>query len=376
MSTTPVRGMRIVELDSLRAIVALIVVFHHVFKLFRNEFEASLPAWIFSMADFVQAQNHRAVMAFFVLSGFTIALATKTRPPINSMMLRDYLYRRVTRIVPLYYFSLAWTAAFGLAYGAGHPDFSVRTLLGNVLFLQTSVSGKGNWFAPYGMNGPYWSLSYEIFYYLVLPVVLWLLSRIRFGGERCPTMLVSFGIVAMFCGLAANLLVPSPFGAFTTLWIIWLLGYVAFGLRPGVKAFFLVSFPAAVTIATEAAFAARGLSSDTLSSVRDGSLIGWLFGVAAIWRGWLNIPLVLPLRRGLNTMFERIGRGSYALYLLHYPILLAFIALVEIGNLSALGWITAGGFFACFIVFFCPWIEGVSLVIFRRRRSTAAHPSA
>ena len=72
-SEKPRSDHRIVILDSLRGAVALIVVAHHIWTIFNAEINEWLSAPIVSVYDLVQAQNHRAVMAFFILSGFTIA---------------------------------------------------------------------------------------------------------------------------------------------------------------------------------------------------------------------------------------------------------------------------------------------------------------
>jgi peptidoglycan/LPS O-acetylase OafA/YrhL len=208
---------RIATLDSLRGVAALIVVVHHIWWIFFSPVHVGLNDVALSAWDAVQAQNHRAVLGFFVLSGFSIALTTKTSPPVDASSISDYLHRRLCRIVPLFYFSILLTAALGRIYGYASQDFGWPVLLGNLLFLQTSSSDAGNWFPPFGRNGPYWSLSYEMFYYLVLPVALMLIGRARDTRLAPRFCMILIGLASMFVGLMVGFIVPNPFSSFAAL---------------------------------------------------------------------------------------------------------------------------------------------------------------
>lgn len=346
---------RIAELDALRGLAAGIVVVHHVFKIFQAQVQAALPAWAYDVVDLVQAQNKRAVLVFFVLSGFAIAQATRGRPPVGGAALAHYASRRARRILPLYWLSLGWTAALGLAAGLSDPSFSLATLAGNLAFLQTSAIAKGAWFAPFGLNGPYWSLSYEAFFYLLLPFAL---LAVRTGplAARPHTALIGFGILAVFAGFAANNLVPSPFSEFFAVWVVWLLGYVAAGLAPGAGSVALVAAPMLALFAANGALALAGTSSDMLAVVREGTVIGFLFALVALWPGWTGAAPVRLARRVFVALFERLGEGSYALYLLHYPLLLALHAALPLPAGGPLWWLSGVGLLL-FALLFCPWLE-------------------
>lgn len=316
------RPPRILDLDALRGLAAAVVVVHHVYKHFMAELAAITAAPLFAMIELIQAQSHRAVLLFFVLSGFAIGLATAHRPPITRPDTRHYLKRRLGRIVPLFYLSLLWTAGFALFYGQGDPSLSVQTLLGNAVFLQTSVSAKGNWIAPFGLNGPYWSLSYEMFFYLLLPLVLGAVHRLGWGGACQPLALIVIGLVAGFASFGLAQVAPSPFSSFLTLWIVWLLGYVAVGLAPTGRNLGFVVAPAVVILSANMILEAMGQRAALLLSMQEGAIIGSLFATVALFPGWLSHSVCLWVRRGFVWLFLRIGEGSYALYLLHYPVIL------------------------------------------------------
>jgi peptidoglycan/LPS O-acetylase OafA/YrhL len=348
---------RIPELDALRGFVALVVVAHHVFVIFNGACVAYLPAAAYRLLDFVQAQNKLAVLTFFVLSGYAIGLATRSNPPVTRAATGAYAFRRVARIVPLYAFSLAWTAALGLIYGYNGPAFTLRTLLGNAVFLQTSIEAKGYWFEPFGRNGPYWSLSYEVFFYLILPVIL-LVARPRpvlgFGHRG---QMLALGMAGLGISLVANQIAPSPFSNFLGLWIVWLVGYVSVDLERSRRAVALVVMPVVLTGLGHIVLRELGGTSATLTDALSGTVIALLFALAAIWGRWDQFAILRAARRGFVVLFGRIGKGSYALYLLHYPLLLAARTVLGQANSMFLALIALFVLLPIFILLFCPWLE-------------------
>jgi len=167
---------RIAILDSLRGLAALIVVFHHVFVYNIAALEQALEQvpWLLSALNFVSNLNHLAVLFFFVLSGFAIALATQKLDLTQNQDTNVYLYRRFRRILPLYWIAIGFTCLIGMLNGNywSNDSYSVVNLIGNLLFLQTSDKIGAYWFSPYGLNGPLWSLSYELFFYLFFPIYI------------------------------------------------------------------------------------------------------------------------------------------------------------------------------------------------------------
>jgi peptidoglycan/LPS O-acetylase OafA/YrhL len=170
----PGRRDRLVYVDALRGLAALTVLFHHTTTLFPSVYArlAADPAG-YRAAMFISDRNYEAVLLFFVLSGFTIRLSVGCAGFITAADINVYLYRRFKRILPLFVVALALTALLGaLGRHLDEPAFSLRTLVGNLLFLQTPAPLRGVWFVPYGENGPLWSLSFEMFYYLFFPVMV------------------------------------------------------------------------------------------------------------------------------------------------------------------------------------------------------------
>jgi peptidoglycan/LPS O-acetylase OafA/YrhL len=328
--TTPEAGRvqgRILLLDSLRGLAALVVMFHHVRTLFAPldaELAASSPA-LHAAARWVSARNVEAVLLFFVLSGFSIRLSVEQRPLTEPTGVLDYVARRAHRILPLYLLAL-FVAGAVAATVAPVPAQALSgvTLIGNLLFLQTAVGVPGAWFLPYAGNGPLWSLSFEVFFYAAYPL---LVCSVAAPARRALCVL---GASAL--GYAACLVWPSPPAMFCAAGLIWYLGVELAELYLRGRAAFSLR-----------AFVALFAASIALRLGAGGALFhGAVVGCALFLAGAIGLRLAprltglhARLRRALLEPLARVGAISYGLYLLHVPVLRAFAAVLGASAASA-----------------------------------------
>ena len=311
---------RIPTLDSLRGLAALLVVFHHAFSHFPNCFPQP-PGHTGNLLQIISELNVAAVLFFFFLSGYSIALSLKGNSPTQPTTANQYFYRRFRRIIPLYLLTLLITMAGGLITQHWNqlPDYSIKQLIGNLAFLQCSASYKGNWFLPYGENGPLWSLSFEMWYYLSLPLILWLFEKkLRLQSDSNAALILVL-VISLLAALV-NKLIFIPWIAFASLYVVWFAGYrTALKLKnePNKHSnlFWMLGITSVVALLD------YNVSSATIHKLFIGLLLGSIFSVINLLHQmkprWLHYP-----QKILNTIFQTTGRGSYALYLLHFPVLM------------------------------------------------------
>ena len=126
---------RIETLDALRGIAAMLVVFHHVFKLYSIEIQEVCSDWVFSLAVFLSELNFLAVLFFFILSGFSIALSLSTKRAFDW---KKYGSRRAKRILPVYFLALVLAGFIG--WFVPGVEVLLVDLIGNIFFL--AISGE------------------------------------------------------------------------------------------------------------------------------------------------------------------------------------------------------------------------------------------
>jgi len=157
-----------------RIYLSLSVLFYHAFELSRQK-ELSFLNRIFNV--------DRAVDAFFVISGYLIMKSCE-----RSFSNKEYFLKRIRRIYPAYLVVVALSALLGFLISTYSPAEYFRSilvykyLLANVLFLnflQPDLPGvfDNNFF--HAVNGSLWTLKVEIGYYLLVPLIVALRSRIR-----------------------------------------------------------------------------------------------------------------------------------------------------------------------------------------------------
>jgi peptidoglycan/LPS O-acetylase OafA/YrhL len=262
--------------------------------------------------------NTEAVLLFFVLSGFSIRRSIAPHGLAGRAALVDYVERRLTRILPLYWFALVLSfAVAALVAPLPQAAASWSTLLGNLLFLQTAVGVKGLWFLPYGGNGALWSLSFEMFYYATFPLLFRALA-----GRRARLIAVAG---ATLLGQLLSMGWPSPFTLFLGASAIWYVGVELAEISLSRRA--ALAWPLASGLFLLLSFARLGSHGQKLHGLWVASMC-LLAGRALIVQAPRLLPLARVLDRPVLAPLARVGDLSYALYLLHVPVLRAFHAVM------------------------------------------------
>ena len=146
-------------LTSLRFFAALLVVIFHY-----NLSHPFFPNWI-------AGQGYAAVTFFFVLSGFILTYVHYEAGSGLNLSYRRFMWSRLLRIGPTYF--LAITLIFALYFIAGILRDIDPLRAGLVLLMLQSWLPS----AALYLNPPAWSLSNEIFFYLLFPPIIRILTR-------------------------------------------------------------------------------------------------------------------------------------------------------------------------------------------------------
>ena len=248
---------------------------------------------------FVVFGGKAAVIGFMLISGFSIAASIQSRP-------QGFLLRRILRIYPMYFgailFTLVVQALLEPRVEVGGMTIEASgwgRIIGNFLLTQMYLC------KALDFNGPFWSLSIEVSYYLMAPLLL-LLPRIWL-------------MVAIIVSGVAFVLPENPdngriyellthFHGLRYLWS-WLVGFWIFGntsrlLSLAGLLFCLAVFP----------FGARDLD-------------GWapfltILGTYLL----LHYSHVIAVHVKVRRLFEFMGDLSYPIYLVHFPLSVLLVA--------------------------------------------------
>ena len=269
---------RLVVIQHLRAIAALMVVLHHA----RN------PApWLFNPLEHYVALAW-GVDIFFVISGFIMYVAARNEAP------SDFLGRRLTRIVPLY-----WASTLALMCLATHfrpwtvwPQ-DVPHIVQSLLFIPHYSPQFPDKVWPYLIPG--WTLNYEMLFYAIFCVGL-LLKRPLMTATTAIVLLAAAGQLASPGGaIAKTYTAPILLEFVCGAWIGYL--YQQQTLLRAAKWILAVSFIGLLSLSH------TGHVATTVGKIVFSALIIW----AAV-----------SLRRvPFHPLLKLLGDASYSIYLTH-----------------------------------------------------------
>ncbi len=258
------------------------------------------------------------VDVFFILSGFILTHVYQRQFAEGRYHHGRFLLARIARIYPMHLAALALFLVMVLAGRSFAPGFDAAVYpwsdLGRALALVQAWSLDPR---PNAWNGPSWSLSAEWFAYLVYPAFAWLGWKL----QRRPWLLLTLA-GALFAGLdlayaaAYGRVLPRAEEALGVLRIIptFLYGVALYRLGERVQ----LSRRGALLFATGAAAGVLAL----LHIGADDRLI-----VAAAGPLVLSLAMLArPRAEGVlsSRTFVLLGEASYALYLLHLPLLIGW----------------------------------------------------
>lgn len=303
----------------MRLIFATMVVTFHMFFL------ADVPSWRIAEPVLREAAA-LGVQGFFVLSGYLVYDSL-----IRSRSLIEYAYKRFRRIYPAYAAVIICCAIGALAVSpeARGDLASVGRYVGWNLafanFLAPELPGIFQNNLETQVNGALWTLKIEVMFYLVLPALAWIL---RISGRS--RLLV---VIAIYVGaeIWRQTLVHVATAQLPHNRMLIELSHQL----PGQMSFFIVGIALAewrVRFTWRSPLPVVGATLLVLSVQ-----FAWLESFRALGVGIVAVWLAIGLPRLSDA--ARFGDISYGIYITHFPIIQAVVA---IGLFSTSLWIGVG----------------------------------
>lgn len=296
------------ELDGLRGLAALMVLFHHVcFTSYPRTGNTPLVTFFARLFE----QGRTGVDLFFVLSGFLItSLLIKARH--SPRYYHDFYWKRALRVLPLYFFCLLCVALFE----RGTMGYVVLA----ALFLANFASAL-----HVASNGPFWTLAIEEQFYIAWPTVVRRRSidELQHWALAIGLSCVGLRLVAAWFGHYNYFLTflhcdGLAFGALLGCW------FMQGGERLGgarrerlvLRGCFVAGLACVLLAYTPAAGSLRGQAYQeacfqTGVTLLAGSIVGYLIHHT-------NAPYLAVFRGRVLTFF---GLISYAVYMIHLYVL-------------------------------------------------------
>ena len=318
--------------DFVRASACMIVLLHHLGQ--RIDYRSALghDGWkIFSNG------GGFGVGLFFVLSGFLLSLpfwrALDRGDTLPS--LRTYLLRRAARILPGFW--LVLTITFVLSFTLFDSQLDVWLWLRYLAGVLTLSDWHWTTLFPVDINGPLWSIGFEVSSYLMLP--LGFLALFALGERASPVArrVIWVSVIGVALGahqIFASLVQVDPYR----------MGW-EYGLQGGAK----VWMPRFNPFSFFAIFAFGALAGgiQTLLAGRKGWLFdlvclagvvgtGWFMASVAIRQegelyGWFEVPYQFPIMPTLAALVLIAGPSSVLVGRLLDNAPVRYIALVSFG---------------------------------------------
>ena len=271
-----------------------------------------LPRW--SVLAPLVAGGQTGVSFFFVLSGFVLTWSAGA----THVAVQRFWQRRAARILPGY--AVGWLIGIPVTWLTFGAWPAVTALVGTGTLTQSWFDDKSVYF---GVNGVGWSLSCEVLFYLLFPVLLPALQRLSGRGlltvaGACVAVLVMVDVAGL---LVAGTEAGDPAGS-----VFWWVSILPVSRLPefvlGMAAARMMSIGVVPVVPlrwTVVAVAAVGVAG--------------LFPAAAVAGGLTAAPFAVLIcataqadlagRAGVlgARWWVRLGTWSYAFYLLHQLVL-------------------------------------------------------
>lgn len=281
---------RIVGVDALRGLCALAVIAYHFSHWSGAEF-----------GPIIDAALHKAgiygVEAFFIISGFSLYVASEKRNFARWSEVRSFFVRRSFRILPLLFAATLATAVMMAINGAG---VGIWRLVGNMTVLPIVARPE------LAIATGAWSLGVEWGFYLLFPLLMLWRRRLvwmqAFGIVALAAFAVLIGPTDLAAQSALYVSVPNHLAFFLAGMLLgrWRGRQISGAVFTGAVAIILAAFALVLPSVSEQA--------ETVSGWPRGAFFLLSVALVAVFAAW---------RGGNSKALVWLGNVSFGLYITH-----------------------------------------------------------
>jgi peptidoglycan/LPS O-acetylase OafA/YrhL len=302
---------RLYEIDALRIIAALTVVFYHY--TFSGYLGKLIGVSFPTVSQFTR-YGYLGVDMFFVISGFVVLMSAYNRRPA------EFVVSRIVRLYPAYWVAVTITAIVSVTLSLGKFKVSTIQYLANLTMLN-AVPRIPN------VDVVYWTLWAEIRFYLLVFVLTCVgISRRRvilvLWVWLAATFLLEVNVLPSGLNYVLDLLVQSQFSHYFIAGMALFLVY-RFGPSWTLGAIILISLGNAI-------YRGPGYADQVglryHADIRSGVVIGIIAAIYCV----MTLIALRVTRRIARPWFATAGALTYPLYLIHAHV--GFIAFARLGG--------------------------------------------
>jgi peptidoglycan/LPS O-acetylase OafA/YrhL len=297
---------RFVVLDSFRGLCAMSVALFHL----------HVPYSVTELNFF--RNSHLFVEFFFVLSGFVLFHTYRTTLA-NYHDFNPFIIKRIFRLYPLHFFMLAififfecgkWLAEMkGLNFNgnAFSGRNALKEIVPNLLLLQSWLNSAD----PLSFNGPSWSISAELYIYMLFAAILILNRKLS---------LYVFAIISGFAFFSLAMGLDVLNNNILRVFSCFFAGILAYSIYQRILN---VSFSKQIMTILE------GLSLFTSFMILNWN-IKYQGVIASIW--FCFVIIIFSMEGGFfssflkHPFFVRLGKLSYSIYMIHFAMIFLVIS--------------------------------------------------
>lgn len=305
-------SQKLIPLEALRALASLYVFLHHTLYSFELLEEKSFFWYFFNFGQ-------EAVIVFFILSGFVISNSLEK----NNYPFKIYFLHRFTRIYSVVFIAYIVSYICWIIYSDTLLPSYIDFVL-NLLMLQDSAMFRpGTIVSPLFGNNPLWSLSYEWWFYIIFFAHFLLQKNTKidlYTNTRYAFYLSLFGMITFY-------FYPNQISTFLMYYVIWFSGTVLnYDAKNATSNYlktylllllFIIVYILIFTVGEHYITSVK----HPFFTLRHFLALFIFLLIFLSMKKYFNRLLKISFVEATMQFFSKFASISFAIYLIHYPIM-------------------------------------------------------